>query len=105
MQLCAGSGSSPTSPSPPSLSSVLYFASLHSSVVNAQNSVLPSKHMELSKSKNRKVERFASVKPTSLARTALHSQTEENSDVVSSSCSSMCRLRERKRQDAQQTEC
>jgi hypothetical protein len=38
-----------------------------------------------------------SVKPTSLTRTALHSQTEENSDVVSSSCSSMCRLEKRKK--------
>ncbi len=55
----AGSGSSPTSPSTPSLSSVFYFSSLHSSVINAQNSVLPSKQMELSKSKNRKVDRFA----------------------------------------------
>ncbi|CAM6055325.1 unnamed protein product [Sphagnum tenellum] len=54
--------------------------------------------MELSKSKNRKVDRFASCQTDSLAGNALHSQTEENSDVVSSSCRSMCRLGERKQQ-------
>jgi hypothetical protein len=38
---------------------VFSFASPHSPVVNAQNSVLQSKVLEWSKSKNRKVERFA----------------------------------------------
>jgi len=59
MELWAGSGSALTNPSPPSLSSVFSFASLHSRVVNAQNSVLKSKVLEWSKSKNHKVGRFA----------------------------------------------
>jgi hypothetical protein len=59
MELWAGSGSALTNPSPPSFSSVFSFASLHSRVVNAQNSVLKSKVLEWLKSKNRKVKRIA----------------------------------------------